>query len=434
MCQANNRGKARRTRLSRLHPYPAMVADELALDLVAEHLQPASSILDPFCGSGRLLAAADSASVRVGVDANPLAWLLTRAKLAPARATVIRDVLGDLPRARSVRATQRLEPTVNGNVEWFAPDVLADLEKVVAWLNGLLLPEPELTVVASALSATVREVSFARKSGWKLHRLSAEDRASFQASVFERFERRLRYCEKELARANLEGGSTEVHLGDARALADVIAQPHSRSFDLIMTSPPYGDSRTTVQYGAGSALCLSVVSCVRGFEHLAVTGREIDGACLGHRRMRDFRRNHGYESFKPYWTGSIHSPFYPSVAAFLLDYRNFCGGIVRFLKPGGKAILIVGRRSTGGFRLKLDDFTIDELEGSGLSLVNLSKRALHQKRFPRVINRFGRSTNKADRERGRLVTMNDEIILIFRKPGTTAPFVDGGRPQMGGSL
>jgi site-specific DNA-methyltransferase (cytosine-N4-specific) len=186
-----------------------------------------------------------------------------------------------------------------------------------------------------------------------------------------------------------------------------------------MTSPPYGDSRTTVQYGAASALCLSVASRLYGLEHLGMVGREIDGVCLGSQNERRLRQTHDVESFKLYWAGSVQSPSYRSVAAFLLDYRKVCGGIVNLLKPGGTAILVVGRRSTGGFRLKLDDFTVNELERGGLNLVKRYQRALHQKRFPRVINRFGRSSDETDRSRGRLTTMNNEIILVFRKSAQT---------------
>jgi site-specific DNA-methyltransferase (cytosine-N4-specific) len=116
-------------------------------------------------------------------------------------------------------------------------------------------------------------------------------------------------------------------------------------------------------------------------------------------------QNRAAESFKFYWAGSVRSPSYRRVATFLLDYRKVCAGIIEMLKPGGKAILVVGRRSTGGFRLKLDDFTVDELERGGLTLVKRYERVLQQKRFPRVINRFGRSSDETIRSRGRLTTM-----------------------------
>src|SRR5687768_12034639 len=73
------------TRLSRWHPYPAMIADDLATELASLHVRQGSRVLDPFCGSGRLLmAAAAKGASCFGYDVNPLARLLTEAKAAPA--------------------------------------------------------------------------------------------------------------------------------------------------------------------------------------------------------------------------------------------------------------------------------------------------------------------------------------------------------------
>jgi SAM-dependent methyltransferase len=392
-----------------------MVADPLALNLAGRFVSTGDTVLDPFCGSGRLLAAAEKAALRVGIDTNPLACLLTQAKLVPARREVLRSVLAGLPSAKFVKPRRCLTAAVNGNVDWFSPAVLTDLEKAVTWLNEIRLDENELLVVAAALSATVRDVSFARQSGWKLHRIGSDERSKFSTSVWERLERRLRYCERELPVSVGEGTAHVVRQGDARTLSQTLrGEVGVDQFDVVLTSPPYGDSRTTVQYGAASALCLSVISRLKGLEHLWMKGSAIDGACLGSKLERD-RCDADEESFRPYWAGSPRNPAFPRTAAFLRDYREVCRGIASALRAGGNAIFVVGRRSTGGFRLKLDMFTVNELASSGLRLVERDERALSQKRFPRIINRFGRSIDEVDRNRGQITTMRSEVVLVFQK-------------------
>src|SRR4051812_43062333 len=76
------------------------VAAHLATYLVRRYLSKGATVLDPFCGSGRLLAAAESASVRVGVDANPLAWLLTMAKLSNSAPEAVGNIADDLALAK----------------------------------------------------------------------------------------------------------------------------------------------------------------------------------------------------------------------------------------------------------------------------------------------------------------------------------------------
>ena len=400
------------TRLSRLHPYPAMVADELAIDLVRRYLPTGAAVLDPFCGSGRLLAAAECASVRVGVDANPLAWLLTSAKLADASATIIADLVNDLARAKRCAIGATFDAFPRRKVEWFSPGVIFELERIVGWINALKLPEPERWLVACALSATTREVSFARQSGWKLHRLRSDERTVFSTCPWQRLERRLRYAITELRGRVALTGERFVALGSVGSMIHNDSPARLRGpYDIVLTSPPYGDSRTTVQYGAASALCLSVIAHIEGLEHLKATGNEIDAKCLG----ANLRSKCAVLDARPYWAGAGGGELARRVGCFLSDYEEACKVIAKNSRPGGAAILVVGRRSTGGFRLKLDIFTVDCFTRLGFELAGREVRKLQSKRTPRKINRYGGSASPERRERGSVITMASEIILVLRK-------------------
>ncbi|WP_316218965.1 MULTISPECIES: hypothetical protein [unclassified Bradyrhizobium] len=370
-------------------------------------------MLDPFCGSGRLLAAATEASLRVGIDTNPLACLLTQAKFAKVDPRNIGSVIEGIDSAQMCfpRSELCFGPTER-KVEWFSKAVREELNRLVVWLNSLQLSGPESLLVASALSATVRDVSFAREQGWKLHRLDAESRRKFKPCPWDRFKKRLTYCLDELsARSSHPSGRTIVKLGDSRALADRRKSPVSTlgSFDVVLTSPPYGDSRSTVQYGAASALCLSVVRHLAGFEHFQASGGSIDSSCLG---GTGAPRESGF-SLKPYWSGSERSPHATLVSKFLGDYDVVCGGLADYLKPDGKVIFVVGRRSTGGYRLKLDEFTVDCFLRRGFKLLSKEERSLVHKRIPRRINRFGRDPTRQNCASALVPTMNSEIVVVL---------------------
>jgi site-specific DNA-methyltransferase (cytosine-N4-specific) len=401
------------TRLSRLHPYPAMVADELALDLVRRYLPNGSTVLDPFCGSGRLLAAAANASLRVGVDTNPLACLITNAKLANANADVLIDIISQIENGKRARRGKVFGEFEGRQVDWFSPIVLVELERIVGWINTLNPPPSERLIVAAALSATVREVSYARQVGWKLHRLSQPERDAHLACPWTRIKKRLEYCVADLRQHGRVLGEHLVQLGRVDA-ATSAGTPVSGlgPYDAVLTSPPYGDSRTTVQYGAASALCLGVVKHINGLENFFSSGNDIDKNCLG---GRSFSMDHALFDIKKYWSGARNTKFAVNVNCFLSDYLFACESLARNVRSGGLAILVVGRRSTGGFRVKLDDFTVDCLENLGLELETRESRPLRQKRVPRRINRFGRSASPEMRKLGSVVTMGEEIILVMRK-------------------
>ena len=82
------------TRLSSIHPYPAMIADPLAEQLANEFVSTGMRVLDPFCGTGRtLLAAAARGADCIGFDVNPHAVLLVKAKSASYQLNEIDDFL-----------------------------------------------------------------------------------------------------------------------------------------------------------------------------------------------------------------------------------------------------------------------------------------------------------------------------------------------------
>jgi site-specific DNA-methyltransferase (cytosine-N4-specific) len=390
-----------------------MVADELACSLVKRFVPQHAKILDPFCGSGRLLAAAQGASLRVGVDANPLAWLLTTTKFTKIDSTKIKKILLSLREAQRVTPRMPASIVTGRKVEWFSKRVAIELNRIVFWINSLKLREPEKLLVASILSATVREVSFARLDGWKLHRLNAKARSSLKLCPWQRFEKRLRYCLDELATARPTLGRTLIALEDARSLSRTGRGSVSAAgpYDIVLTSPPYGDSQSTVQYGAASSLCMSVVSGLKGLEHLGLPGRSIDNGCLG--GGGDFSASIPY--MKKYWAGALENRFGRAMARFLADYDEACASIATNLKPGGTAIFVVGRRSTGGYRLKLDKFTIDCLSARGFELIRTEKRGLQQKHAPRVVNRFARDAERKHQRSAQVLTMDSEIIVVMKK-------------------
>src|SRR5882724_1516207 len=90
------------TWLSRLHPYPAMIADSLATALASDHVTTDSIVLDPFCGTGRTLMAASAiGATGIGMDVNPLAVLITQAKASSVAPSELRDLLDCLPERRT---------------------------------------------------------------------------------------------------------------------------------------------------------------------------------------------------------------------------------------------------------------------------------------------------------------------------------------------
>ena len=267
-------------------------------------------------------------------------------------------------------------------------------------------------MAAAVLSATVRDVSYCRDDQWKLHRLSVTARRQFYQSAFSTFERRLDYVIREaIAVGNLRG-TVNVVRGNALLLRDVLTNAQlPTQYDVVLTSPPYGDSRSTVQYGAMSSLSLDVLKHLRHLRIQSPRAAEIDGSCLGGKRLGPPRS--ARIKVSRYWSGGRSNSLRAAVIRFLEDMQATCEGIAGVVKKGGSAVFVVARRKTGGRRVYLDKFIQRTMRRLGFGLTRVWRRRIQGKTTPSVIDRSA-SCRVKSRRGHRVQTMRDEFVLEFR--------------------
>ena len=93
-----------------VHPFPARMAPSLALDVVSEFKEP-QRILDPMCGSGTVLAVANSKGHgAIGVDLDPLAVLISKVWTTALDRAAVQDTANDVLR-RAQRVYKLLRET-----------------------------------------------------------------------------------------------------------------------------------------------------------------------------------------------------------------------------------------------------------------------------------------------------------------------------------
>ena len=134
-----------------------------------------------------------------------------------------------------------------------------------------------------------------------------------------------------------------------------IIQPNS--VDMVVTSPPYGDSRTTVAYGQFSRWANEWFN----FEN----AKTLDNLLMGGRVQKE-------ELFE---TKSIKSELDEiksidpkrnlEVVSFLNDYSCSIKNVASVIKSGGVVCYVVGNRTVKGVQIPLDYFTAEMFEKNG---------------------------------------------------------------------
>jgi DNA modification methylase len=251
-----------------LHPYPTRFTPGVPAKLIELLSTPGDTILDPFCGSGTTLVEAMRQGRRaVGVDASPIAFLISRAKttrlstqdfkaigaaVAHAASLVlsfcngpkgcIRD-LGSIERAIQAHCSELgispgaslPEPMALGELaRWFAPQAIAEVVFIRIAIDQCPLTQAK-DVLTVALSWILGRLSF-RKSDTRRARIVRETRPRETLNLWTR---RVADSQNLLAREHesLPWPPAEVYEHDARTL-DFIKPC---SVDLVVTSPPYAN-------------------------------------------------------------------------------------------------------------------------------------------------------------------------------------------------
>ena len=181
---------------------------------------------------------------------------------------------------------------------------------------------------------------------------------------------------------------------------DTILKIPTNSVDIVVTSPPYGDSRTTVAYGQFSRL---------SNEWLGFTeAREIDKRLMGG-TTKGIKATNIYSLDKTInKLLKVDLKRAREVYSFYDDYLKSINNVAKLIKKGGHACYVVGNRCVKDLVLPTDEITKAIFESCGFTHINTFMRNIPNKRMP--------SKNSPSNQAGNTgTTMKNEYIVVMRK-------------------
>lgn len=249
--------------------YPAMMVPKMQremLDVCLEHLQDTSiRLLDPFAGSGTILVEGMLRGLNiVGIDINPLAILLCKAKTTILNPTTLHEKTVQLFTWITIHDKTPLYK-FDGINKWFTNQAISDLSRIRAGIIAEETIEYRRFFWAS-FCEVVRIVSNSRDCTYKLHIKEKKDIDAYAVDAVDLFKTTLQYniakyneFYSELQKRGHLKKDGSAYKGQVKiVLSDSIAYlNHSKQkYSLVFTSPPYGDNHTTVSYGQYSIMPL----------------------------------------------------------------------------------------------------------------------------------------------------------------------------------
>jgi hypothetical protein len=177
-------------------------------------------------------------------------------------------------------------------------------------------------------------------------------------------------------------------------------------YDVVITSPPYGDHRTTVAYGEFSSFGLEWINDINSIGSI---NYKIDKEGLG---KKEKINTNIYKSkyFSNIYNklNKIDSKRANDVALFFSGYYNVISNLESHLNTKGRICYIVGNRKVKNYEIPTDQITAEFLEMKNLTVKNIFVRNISNKVMP--------SKNSPTNETGKTSnTMLNEYIIIAEK-------------------
>jgi hypothetical protein len=385
-----------------LHKYPATMLPQIGIDILKEFNISNGKLLDPYCGSGSSFASALECGLTdlYGFDINPLAVLISKVKFTKISINKLLDtkkifrdnVFEFLKNEENLKTLKTSNIT---NIEfWFSRQVIENLNLLKHFIYEIK-NEDIRNFFLVPFSETVRECSYTRNNEFKLYRMKSEDILNFNPDVvgvyFKKLEDTLfNYINFYFPKLEKE---VSVNIQYSKF------QPTKNYFDVVLTSPPYGDSRTTVAYGQFSTLSNEWT----GIDY----ARKIDGMLMGGIKAKT-NISKGVIADYISQINKEDNKRALEVSSFYNDLESSIKKVADSTKKGGKSIYVVGNRTVKNIQLPTDQFIAEKFEENGFKHLTTYERLLSSKAMP--------SKNSPTNKTGKTVnTMLYEYIVICEK-------------------
>ena len=388
------------------HTYPAMMIPQVARTLI-HNFRPKGKcelLFDPYMGSGTSLVEASLFGINsIGTDINPLARLISKTKTMPFDIKKIEYILSKIQLLSFSytpnQVTQRDFSRISNHTFWYSEDILLKLSYISSFIETI--DEDVKLFFNIALSEMVRECSFTRNGEFKRFKMNEKQLKNFNPDVFALFEYKVMRNLNGLKMFLMDRKNVSSKIYDFDTVSSIpqnILQKNS--VDMIVTSPPYGDSRTTVAYGQFSRWANEWF----GFSNAKI----LDNILMGGKKQQKetFETKTIREQIDQ--IKDINITRYFEVISFLNDYHCSIKNIAPIVRNNGKVCYVVGNRNVKGVQIPLDYFTAEMFEKYGFKHEQTIVRTIPSKRMPS-------KTSPSNKVGEKISTMSNEYIVIMTK-------------------
>jgi DNA modification methylase len=388
------------------HRYPAKFLPNLVKKLIEEYTVKNDVIADMFAGCGTSLVESKVHGRKsIGVDINPVAQLITKAKTNPIDPTILnKRVLALNKKISKYKKEEYSSIAVHKKIDyWFSPSH----KFKIAFLYDCILcfrDENVRTFFLVALSNILKNCSMWLQSSTKPqidpNKKPSDPFRSFDIQVKRMIKKNEEYY-TELKKNGYLKTSCEIMLQDARKTTI-----KSGSISAIITSPPYVTSYEYADIHQLTGFWFDYITDLSEFRRkfigtfYSLSQETYTSSFIGQEIVNKLNKKDKRTA--------------KEVTNYFNDMNSVAKEMHRILKPGGHACLVIGNTTFLDVRIKSAEVFAEILMNLGFEVVEIIKRSIPYKLIPAI----------RDKSNGRFTTLEsknsklcypEEYILIAKK-------------------
>jgi len=388
------------------HRYPAKFIPQIVSRLVEKYTQKGDLIVDPFGGCGTTLVESKvMGRPSVGVDINPVAVLITKAKITPIDPQKIEKVFTTLKaRIDAYSKDTKVKAPEHERIDyWFKPEEKRKLAFIFTEISKLK-DQDIRDFFYCGFSNILKNCSIwlqkSNKPTRDQNKKSADPIPTFYKQIKMMMRGNARFYEllKEKNHLNIQ---SQVYCTDARTIP-----VKDNSVDLIVTSPPYVTSYEYADLHQLTALWLEYTKDLSDFRKRFIgTSYHNKKNLVLNSDLAEKIRNELLK--KDEKTAEEVSTYFSEMNQVFVEMK-------RILKKGGKTCIVIGNTSLKGVEILNAEVFAEQLQNLGLRIVNIIKREIPSKNLPSLrdekTGKFARISDK-----NKVSVYPTEYILIMEK-------------------
>lgn len=388
------------------HRYPAKFLPDVVKKLIETYAVNNGTIADVFAGCGTTLVEAKAHGIKsVGIDINPVAQLITKAKIKP----ILPDVL-NVQYEELVSSFSQYDVNEYENIElhdridyWFR----LDEKKKVAFLYEKILSinqDDAKNFFLVCLSHILKNCSRWLMSGTKPqidpNKTPAEPFTTFQQHCKKMMTKNgLFYA--ELSKNRYLDVLCDIKLADARK-----TKIRANSIGTIITSPPYVTSYEYADIHQLTAYWYEYINNLPEFR------KNFIGTFYSLNQDTNCKSKKAQQIVNELLEKDDRTA--KEVANYFNDMEAVGKEMYRIVKKNGHICIVIGNTTVKDVKINSAEVFYDILESAGFKEENVIKRSIPNKLMPTIRDKKTGRFSKKDNENSKMV-YPEEYILVLKK-------------------